>query len=76
MSMTATCPNCRTFVCIDATHCGLIVAATAAGNALDAWNDGAIGIVSRADAPRHEARLHRNYDAAVERKNAYLRGAN
>ena len=65
------CTKCRTYACIDAHHCTLMVETQRAGSAIDAWLDGAIGTVPYSDFGNHKRELFRAYHRAAAASIAY-----
>ena len=61
------------FMCVDREHCQLVSAQFHAGNAYEAFSDGAIGSFTGADVDREYARLSREYDRASSALIAYRR---
>jgi hypothetical protein len=61
------------FMCVDREHCELVSAQFHAGNAVDAFEDGAIGSLSGADIDRERIKRAREYDRARDALIAYRR---
>ena len=64
--MSDRCVRCRAAGCVDRELCLLVSEVNSAGNALDAWNDGAVAgaLLAGVELDVWEDNLHRRYNAA------------